>query len=128
MRIGELSRRTGVSERLLRYYEEQGLLHPYRRPSGYREYDESDIATVSRIRTLLAAGLTTAIIAEVLPCLGEDEKHLAPICSETAEHLHRHRTQIDECIAELQTARRMLDAIITGAAREHAPTTADTTP
>jgi hypothetical protein len=43
MRIGELRRRTGVSERLLRYYEEQGLLRPQRRPSGYREYDDSDV-------------------------------------------------------------------------------------
>ena len=44
MRIGELSRRTGVPERLLRYYEEQDLLHPQRLPSGYREYTEEDVA------------------------------------------------------------------------------------
>lgn len=36
MRVGEIVRRIGVSERLLRYYEEQGLLHPDRLPSGYR--------------------------------------------------------------------------------------------
>jgi DNA-binding transcriptional MerR regulator len=34
MRIGELSRRTGVSQRSLRYYEEQGLLMPARLASG----------------------------------------------------------------------------------------------
>jgi DNA-binding transcriptional MerR regulator len=48
MRIGELSRRTGVNERLLRYYEEQGLLRPDRLPSGYRVYAESDVQTVGR--------------------------------------------------------------------------------
>lgn len=40
MRIGELARRTGVSVRALRYYEEQGLLVPARAANGYREYTE----------------------------------------------------------------------------------------
>ena len=53
MRIGELSRRTGVNERLLRYYEQQGLLRPERLPSGYRAYRASDVAVVRRIRALL---------------------------------------------------------------------------
>ncbi len=78
MRIGELSRRTGVSERLLRYYEEQGLLHPYRRPSGYREYQEGDVEVVRRIRTLLSAGLPTVLIAEVLPCMRNDGRSSSP--------------------------------------------------
>jgi DNA-binding transcriptional MerR regulator len=34
MRVGELSRRTGVSARMLRYYEEQDLLHPERGSNG----------------------------------------------------------------------------------------------
>src|SRR5918997_5505513 len=76
VRIGELSRRTGVSERLLRYYEEQDLLRPRRRPSGYREYDESAVVTVLHIRNLLAAGLSTATIADLLPCMGSDGERL----------------------------------------------------
>lgn len=40
MRIGELARRTGVSERMLRYYEQEGLLRPARTTSGYRDYGE----------------------------------------------------------------------------------------
>ncbi|MEU6192280.1 MerR family DNA-binding transcriptional regulator [Streptomyces sp. NPDC047061] len=40
MKIGELSHRTGVSTRLLRYYEQQGLLHPSRLPNGYRDFHE----------------------------------------------------------------------------------------
>lgn len=38
MKIGELSARTGVSIRSLRYYEQQGLLAPARHENGYREY------------------------------------------------------------------------------------------
>jgi MerR-like DNA binding protein len=46
MRIGEMVRRTGVNERLLRYYEEQGLLQPARLPQGYRAYRETDVDAV----------------------------------------------------------------------------------
>ena len=57
MRIGELSRRTGVSRRSLRYYEEQGLLGPARLPNGYREYDEHSVTVVRRIQILLSGKL-----------------------------------------------------------------------
>ena len=69
MRIGELSGRTGVPARLLRYYEEQGLLHPERDGSGYRSYSEADAGRVGQVRGLLEAGLTTEIIRRILPFL-----------------------------------------------------------
>ncbi len=43
MRIGELSKKTGVSERSLRHYEEKGLLPSKRLVNGYRDFDESAI-------------------------------------------------------------------------------------
>ncbi|MEV4124011.1 MerR family transcriptional regulator [Nocardia sp. NPDC049707] len=115
MRIGELSRRTGVHERLLRYYEQQGLLHPERRPSGYREYTDTDIATVRRIRNLLAAGLNTTTIATVLPCLREDDQRLVPTCSDLVTELCQERDRITTAINELQTSRAMLDTVIAAA-------------
>ena len=120
MRIGELSQRTGVSERLLRYYEEQGLLHPRRRPSGYRDYAESDVQTVRRIRTLLSAGLGTSVIAEVLPCFADKGDLLAPTCSELVVGLGKERDRISASIDELVSARTILDAIL------GAPVVADT--
>ncbi|GAA4602531.1 MerR family transcriptional regulator [Actinoallomurus liliacearum] len=115
MRIGELSRRTGVHERLLRYYEEQGLLHPERRPSGYREYSDTDIDTVRRIRSLLAAGLNTSTIATILPCLRDDGDRLVPTCSDLLADLHRERDRITRSIADLQTSLGALDRVIAAA-------------
>jgi DNA-binding transcriptional MerR regulator len=58
MRVGEVSDRTGVSARSLRYYEQQGLLAPCRGSNGYREYDELSVIRAANIRDLMAVGLT----------------------------------------------------------------------
>ncbi|MEV6424755.1 MerR family transcriptional regulator [Streptomyces sp. NPDC051662] len=115
MRIGEFSRRTGVSERLLRYYEEQGLLYPQRRSSGYREYREGDVAAVRQIRALLAAGLGTSLIARVLPCMREDGDHLVPTCAEMLGDLREARDRMTRAIDELHSSRDKLDAVIASA-------------
>jgi DNA-binding transcriptional MerR regulator len=112
MFIGELSRQTGISTRGLRYYEEQGLLHPQRRSSGYREYQASDVNNVRRIRVLLAAGLNTDLIREVLPCMADDGAILAPTCEEMARDLERERDRMSRSIEELKAAHAMLEAII----------------
>jgi DNA-binding transcriptional MerR regulator len=115
MRIGALARRTGVSERLLRYYEEQGLLQPQRLASGYREYAESDVAVVRRIRSLLAAGLNTPTIATVLPCVRDDDERLVPTCPDMLFHLRRERDRITEAITHLQASRQLIDTVIAAA-------------
>ncbi|QTI67382.1 MerR family transcriptional regulator [Gordonia polyisoprenivorans] len=66
MRIGEVSRHTGVAARMLRYYEEQELLRPGRRPNGYRDYTDADLAHVATIRDLSSAGVPTRFIKIVL--------------------------------------------------------------
>ncbi|MEU1484559.1 MerR family transcriptional regulator [Streptomyces sp. NPDC005752] len=71
MRIGELAKKTGVPTRMLRYYEEQGLITPHRLGNGYREYDEYLVDRVHKIRGLLDAGVPTRIIGDMLPCLNQ---------------------------------------------------------
>ncbi|MFG2200255.1 MerR family transcriptional regulator [Kitasatospora sp. NPDC048715] len=113
MRIGELARRAGVTPRALRYYEEQGLLAPERRPSGYREYDERDVDTVRGIRTLLAAGLNSTVIAEILHGLPlPGQRTPGPTCPELLAGLARERARITRQMDELDRARGLLDAIM----------------
>jgi DNA-binding transcriptional MerR regulator len=66
MRIGELSRRTGVSARMLRYYEEQHLLAPARSANDYRDYADGDVDRVRQVRALLDAALPTRFVRAVL--------------------------------------------------------------
>lgn len=71
IRISELSQKTGVSLRSLRYYEEMKLLHPTRQENGYREYTEADIEKIQYIQLYFSLGLTAKEIVDFLNCAFE---------------------------------------------------------
>jgi len=99
MRIGELSERTGTPRRLLRYYEEQGLIVADRLPNGYRVYDESNVDRVMQIRGLLDAGLPTRIIKQILPCLNKPRMiHFPDATPEMLETLENERDRMTDRI------------------------------
>jgi hypothetical protein len=67
---------------------------------------------VRHIRTLLAAGLNTETIAELLPCMVEEGGRLGPGCAELLPVLRRDRERVDRALADLASARSILDAMI----------------
>ncbi|GAB2736475.1 MerR family transcriptional regulator [Arthrobacter bambusae] len=109
MNIGELSARTQVGARLLRYYEAQGLLAPERSRSGYRLYAEPDVARVKTIRLLLGAGLNTNTIAKVLSCAGSN---LNRLCPAALDELRHRRERLASTIADLRKSASLLDDLI----------------
>lgn len=72
MQIAELARRVGTSSRMLRYYEEEGLLTPERGQNGYRHYTQADERIARQIVVLSRADLTLSAIRTVLPCTAPD--------------------------------------------------------
>src|SRR5438270_7305780 len=67
LRIGELSRRLGVSDHVLRAWETRyGLLHPSRSAGGYRLYSDADADRIRRMQAHLAAGLSAAEAAQAV--------------------------------------------------------------
>jgi DNA-binding transcriptional MerR regulator len=116
MRIGELARRSGVSERSLRYYEQQGLLRSERTPGGHRDYGDWAVDRVIRIQALYAAGLNSKKIAQLLPCMrdadgGPNEFATPRLVGELAAE----RERIDRMIADLILSRDILDEVIDAA-------------
>src|SRR4051812_22537515 len=106
MRIGELVRRTGTPARLLRYYEEQGLLTPDRRGNGYRDYGEHLVDRVQQIRGLLESGLPTRLIKSVLPCLDNPcGISISDAGPEVVAQLRHERDRMDARIACLSRNR-----------------------
>lgn len=116
MKIGELARRTAVSERSLRYYEEQGLLVSTRTPSGHRTYPERAVDRVIRIQELFAAGLCSGKIAELLPCMRDEDGGPSEAATPwLVADLTRQRARIDAQIADLMRTREVLDDVIVAA-------------
>ncbi|ANB04234.1 MerR family transcriptional regulator [Streptomyces ambofaciens] len=116
MRIGELSRRTGVHTHQLRYYEAQGLLEADRGANGYREYEENAVLRVKQIRHLLGAGLSSEDIEYLLPCaLGEAPELLG--CPELLAAMRSRLQRLDDQMAALAQSRDALATYIDGAER-----------
>jgi DNA-binding transcriptional MerR regulator len=109
MRIGELARRTDTPARLLRYYEEQGLLTPGRLANGYRDYGEHLVDRVQQIRGLLDVGLPTRVIRDVLPCL--DTPCTITISDASPELVELLETERDKMDARITCLARNRDAI-----------------
>ena len=113
MRIGELARRTGVSERSLRYYEQQGLLTADRTPGGHRDYPDQAVDRVIRIQELYAAGLHSSRIAQLLPCMRDTDGGPSEIATaQLVADLSTERDRIDRTINDLLRSRALLDDVI----------------
>ena len=65
MTIKEMETRSGLTRANIRFYEAEGLLTPQRRPNGYRNYSEEDLAELQRIKLLRTLHLTLEEIKAV---------------------------------------------------------------
>ncbi|MGW6537231.1 MerR family transcriptional regulator [Streptomyces sp. NPDC055051] len=104
MRIGELARRTGVSARSLRHYEQAGLIASERAANGYRPYEEGAVVRVSNIRYLLDAGLTLDDVSAFRSCLDGDLPSVRP--SARGLEIARERLAVLDARIAAQTAAR----------------------
>ncbi|WP_392564512.1 MerR family transcriptional regulator [Orbus wheelerorum] len=111
MKIGELSKYSQISIRMLRYYEEEGLLYPKRSVSGYRQFEIADIERVKLIQKLNTAGLTLKVIRKVLPCWQYQRKKFSP-CKEFKIGLNETLLKLDEKIQLLEQSRSHLMTLL----------------
>lgn len=112
MLIAEFARRAGVSPRSLRHYEDQGLLAPSRTSAGYREYEEGDLVALARIRLMLDAGLSTAVIGQYLDCVSAGRGTLGvEMCPNLRRELDHVAQRLDRQQGRLEETRRALCAL-----------------
>lgn len=106
MHIGEAARQSGVSAKMIRYYEQSGLIPPaVRRASGYRDYSAQDVHRLRFVRRARDLGFSVERIAELLSLWGDRERSSSDVHAITSTHIDqlRHKAQqIDRMIAVLE--------------------------
>jgi DNA-binding transcriptional MerR regulator len=78
MYVRQAAQMVGVSPSMIRGWEDEGLISPHRKPSGYRLYTMSDVNRLRRIRALREQGLNSAGIRRVLEAEAPQDLRPAP--------------------------------------------------
>ena len=127
LRIGELSRRVGVSEYVLRAWENRyGLLKPARSTGGYRLYSEDDQARVALMQAHLADGLAAAQAARAAIADEQPGRARAGVVDtparadlvDTAEALRTALEEMDEPAAQAVLDRLLTDFTVESVLRD----------
>jgi Cu(I)-responsive transcriptional regulator len=106
MNIGEASKATGISVKMLRYYEEIGLVRPALRAySGYRVYSDKNVAMLRFVRRARDLGFQVKQIATLLDLWQDGSRASADVKSLALAHvreLEQRRRELDEMIGTLE--------------------------
>ncbi len=106
MNIGEASKATGISVKMLRYYEEIGLVRAALRSlSDYRVYSDKNIAMLRFVRRARDLGFQVKQIAALLDLWQDGSRASADVKSLAMEHvreLEQRRRELDEMIGTLK--------------------------
>ena len=107
--IGQLARRTGLAHSAIRYYEDEGLVHPERTASGQRRFLRSDIRRLSFVMVAQRLGFPLARIRDLLHDLPDKR---TPNARDWARISTELRGELDQRISQLERLRDTLDGCI----------------
>lgn len=105
LKIGEVSKRSGISIEALRFYEKGRLLdRPSRTLGGYRVYGADVLERLEFIKRAQALGFTLEEIGRII----DDARKGQSPCNEVREIVRRRMEELDERLRELQRYRKEL--------------------
>jgi len=107
--IGQLAHRTGLARSAIRYYEDEGLVHPERTAAGQRRFLRADIRRLSFVMIAQRLGFPLARIRTLLDTLPDRRPPNARDWSRISTEI---RGELDDRIAQLERLRDTLDGCI----------------
>jgi Cu(I)-responsive transcriptional regulator len=95
MQIGEAAAQSGVSAKMIRYYEEIGLVpRSARQPQGYRDYDDRDVNRLRFVARARDLGFSIKEIAELLRLYSDRRRSSADVKRIALRHVTELETKI----------------------------------
>lgn len=118
MTISEVARRLGLTPKMIRYYEAQGLIPaPPRSAAGYRHYAEQDIARLTFIRRARQLDFSLPQIAELLALWESPERASREVRRVAQQRL----VEVNDRLHELEAMKRSLEAMVTACPGDESP-------
>ena len=109
LKIGDVSKRSGIGVEALRFYEKSGLLdRPSRTFSGYRVYGEEVLERLAFIKRAQTLGFS---LEEIRQIVDDARKGQSP-CDEVREIVRRRMEELDERLRELRRYRQELKSTL----------------
>ena len=97
MNIGQAAKSSGVSAKMIRYYESSGLIRPVgRSDAGYRHFSDADVHTLRFIRRARDLGFTVEQIAELLTLWQDRSRKSGDVKQLAMKHVAALNRKIEE--------------------------------
>jgi len=111
MNISEAARLSGISAKIIRYYEKVGLIPPATRTkSNYRAYLARDVHKLRFIRQARDLGFSVSAISTLLGLWGDQRRQSADVRALALQHIEVLRTKISGLEQIARTLERLVEA------------------
>ena len=118
MNIGQASKASGVSAKMIRYYEQTGLIPAAdRTASGYRDYSDTDVHMLRFVRRARDLGFSVSEIGDLLGLWRDESRQSA----EVKQLAQGHVQELERKIKGLQDMVNTLSVLITSCRGDHRP-------
>ncbi len=118
MNIGQASKASGVSAKMIRYYEQTGLIPAAdRTASGYRDYSHTDVHMLRFIRRARDLGFSVAEIGNLLGLWRDETRKSAEVKRLAQDHIR----ELHKKIADLQDMAVTLTTLVNACHGDHRP-------
>jgi Cu(I)-responsive transcriptional regulator len=117
MNIGDVSARSGLPSKTIRYYEEIGLVKPARDPNGYRSFSDANVHVLTFVAHARTLGFSIDDCRQLVALWENQARASSDVRALAQSHLH----QIETKIADLEAMRDTLSGLVRDCAGNNRP-------